>query len=165
LLKILFSIFSAFILFCSFIVYCNFCALIEKTAVVTNPQKLSIEVAKRAFAKFTCTATSDPSTPVIIHWYRFHQGVVTRIDPISFLEEGVAVDNNHSLIFRSSPGSVKWFEYLGVYQCQANNGYSSDSSEIKLIALDIPSTRSKQEFTTSGECCSNKTCILPWLMI
>ena len=79
---------------------------------------------------------------------------MTRIGPTGNDDDGVVVDRNHSLIFRSSPGSVKWLEYLGVYRCQADNGYSIESSEIQLIAMDLPSTRNKQEVTTSECCCA-----------
>ena len=50
-------------------------------------------------------------------------------------------DSGRSLVFHSFPGSAKWFEFRGLYQCYGSNGYSSDNVEVFLDVLDLPTTQ------------------------
>jgi hypothetical protein len=105
-------------------------------------------------AKFSCVAQSDESTPVVIQWYRASDDGLSQTELVDGSMDGVSVvDNNQSLIFRASPGSLKWFEYGGVYRCKGDNGYSSSWSEICLDVLALPVSEKPQipEITTSGK--------------
>jgi len=90
-----------------------------------------------------CVASSDPSTPPLISWYRLVPGGgMTQVNS----SDRLAIDRAGSLRFHGV-ADAEWILLKGWYRCQADNGYTSDSADVFLHVLTSPPAPTQCEFT------------------
>jgi len=116
--------------------------------VVTSTSENDHVLVDREEAKtvtFSCTASSDPSTPVAITWYK----VIKGDDPY----DEIVYPINSTIILGADDGTLtfniehnntdKWIRHEGTYKCKAGNGYSQDfktaSITLEEVVVIVPS--------------------------
>lgn len=89
-------------------------------------------------AEFICTATTDPSTPLTIRWYRVMDdgSEDTQVHPMSHVN--ISADGTR-LTFQVTEDTLsKWSRFRGKYRCHATNGYSEANAECTLTVDEPP---------------------------
>ena len=80
--------------------------------------------------QFDCSATSDPSTPVIVQWYKvLDQG---RQKLVYNEPTYLSVMNGNLTLYIDANCSDTCFKYLGEYKCVADNRYTQDTVTVRL---------------------------------
>jgi len=81
---------------------------------------------------FPCTARTDPSTSLTLHWYYDDEPVAN--DDVMF------VASNGSLVVRLSAVDHGGTHLAGIYLCHATNGYSSAEASARLYLFGAERT-------------------------
>lgn len=108
-------------------------SLIVRTNVtlLTDSNFVSVDLTKENWFQFNCRATSDPSTPPSVQWYKvgeYGQELVGQYNDSSnvFMEDGI-------LTIYTEPNCFTACEkYLGEYVCIGDNGYTQDNATVIL---------------------------------
>ena len=107
------------------------CLLVAEPTVITDGPH-DVQLVPYSDVTFPCTATTDPSTSLTLHWYYDDEPVDN--DAVMF------VAGNGSLVVRLSQVEQGGSHLAGVYLCHATNGYSSDEASARLYLFGAERT-------------------------
>ena len=102
---------------------------------ITGSKEVSVDFLEQKHFIFQCKATSDPSTPPTVRWYKTEPfGDLVRNEPPYIL-----VEKEFLIIMVYPDCSSECSNYLGEYRCIGNNVYSQGNQTITLSYQYRPS--------------------------
>ena len=103
-----------------------------RTKVTLQPSStfVPVDLSKKNRFQFDCSATSDPSTPVTVHWYKvLDQG---RRELVYNEPPYLSVMNGNLTLYTDANCSDTCYKHLGEYICIADNKYTQDNVTVRL---------------------------------
>ena len=105
--------------------------VLSKTKVIlVDSQDVRVEMYEEREVKFECSATSDPSTPPSVRWYKVENN---EEQPVQDNPPTVTIKGGALTIYVNPNGTQKWTAYHGEYRCIGDNGYSKATAAVNLI--------------------------------
>lgn len=116
---------------------------VKTSVLVFGEKEVSVEMKEEKQFTWVCTATSDPSTPPRVRWFKeTKEGgdkMVYEQPPVLLIRDGVL---NIHVVPNKTQG---WETYKGMYRCDGENGYSKESV---YVVLRIVSPGNSHYFNT-----------------
>ena len=105
-----------------------------RTRVVFEGERnIVVNASDERKIQFTCKATSDPSTPPIVRWYK----VVNNKEELVYDDPpDIIVKNGVLNISFNTNNTRRWTDYKEEFRCIAENGYSKDMAQVNITVLE-----------------------------
>ena len=102
--------------------------------IVVGEKEVSVDMREEKNFTWQCTATSDPSTPPQVRWFKeTKEGdkMVYEEPPVLLLRDGI-------LKIHVVPNKTQgWEKYQGKYRCDGENGYTKESVNVALRVYSV----------------------------
>ena len=100
-----------------------------------NETEVTVNTNEEGRVELECRATSDPSTPPTIRWFKVEaEGEQLLHNEPPF----VTVNAGLLSIHVAADATDKWSKYLGQYRCVADTGYSRVSQTVNITPAAEP---------------------------